>query len=82
MSDKKTGLTRRAFLYLSSMTALAAGPAGNAASLNNISSSSNKADEWNRLLSEVNQFPLLKSLFSRRSRRFGWDCRAGSQDRI
>lgn len=72
MSDQKTGLTRRAFLYLSSMAALAAGPAANAAGLNNISSSSNKADEWNRLLSEVNEFPLLKSLFSRRSRRFGW----------
>jgi hypothetical protein len=72
MSEKKAGLTRRAFLYLSSMAALATGPVSSAASLNDISSSSKKAEEWNRLLSEVNEFPLLKSLFGRRSRRFGW----------
>ena len=69
--DHKTRLTRRAFLYLSSLVALAAGHAGKAATLN-VTPSTAQLSEWNALLKEATDFPLFSALFGRRSRRFGW----------
>ncbi|MGR8918570.1 MAG: hypothetical protein ACU85V_03040 [Gammaproteobacteria bacterium] len=66
---KAPGLTRRTFIYLSSLAALAAGRSSAAVEQ---AARAARVDEWNRLLGEVNEFPLMRALFSRRSRRFGW----------
>ncbi len=66
----RSGLTRRAFIYLSGLAALAAGRAG--AVTAPAAKRAAEVSEWNRLLGEVNEFPLMKALFGRRSRRFGW----------
>ncbi len=72
MSDsKRGGLSRRAFIYLSGLAALAAGR-GHAADAGAQIEKAARVSEWNKLLAEVNEFPLMKALFSRRSRRFGW----------
>lgn len=63
------GLSRRAFLYLSSLAALALGK-GTASAAED--SAAAAASEWNALLEEVKNFPLMQALFGRRSRRFGW----------
>ena len=69
--SKKNGISRRAFIYLSGL--LAAGLGSNPKSLaQDLSNKSPKVSEWNKLLAEINQFPLLEAIFSRRSRRFGW----------
>lgn len=66
-----TGLTRRAFLYLSSLFALAAGRPAQAATLTDAPSAA-QIGEWNALLKQATDFPLFSALFGRRSRRFGW----------
>ena len=69
--SKKNGISRRAFIYLSGL--LAAGLGSNPKSLaQGLSNKSSKVSEWNKLLAEINQFPLLEAIFARRSRRFGW----------
>ncbi len=65
------GLTRRAFIYLAGLAALAAGRSGGAQAAANTAAPADVA-EWNALLKEVNAFPLMSALFGRRSRRFGW----------
>lgn len=62
------GLTRRAFIYLAGLAALAAGRPGSAAN----AAAPADITEWNALLKEVNAYPLMSALFGRRSRRFGW----------
>ena len=34
-----------------------------------------KLKEWNDILKEAKKFPFIKALYSRRSRRFGWEWR-------
>lgn len=70
-TGEKTGLTRRAFLYLSSLLALAAGRPANAAALA-AAPSAGQLTEWNALLRTATEFPLFSALYGRRSRRFGW----------
>lgn len=71
--NESGGLTRRAFLYLSGLLALAAGrgaaaaPAAEAAAPGAV-----KITAWNALLKEAREFPLFGALYGRRSRRFGW----------
>ncbi|MGE3389369.1 MAG: hypothetical protein AB7O21_05150 [Gammaproteobacteria bacterium] len=67
----KSGLTRRAFLYLSSLFALASGRPAQAATLADAPSAA-QVGEWNALLKQATGFPLFSALFGRRSRRFGW----------
>jgi hypothetical protein len=67
----KPRLSRRAFLYLSSLVALAAGRFGNAATAAP-SPTAEQVGQWNALLKEATDFPLFSALFGRRSRRFGW----------
>ena len=63
--SKKNGISRRAFIYLSGL--LAAGLGSNPKSLaQDLSNKSSKVSEWNKLLAEINQFPLLEAIFSRR----------------
>ena len=71
MSEKPRGLTRRAFIYLSGLAALAAGRGG-AIPDAEAAQKAAKVSEWNKLLGEINQFPLMDALYGRRSRRFGW----------
>jgi hypothetical protein len=66
------GLTRRAFLYLSSLAALAASRLGSAATPPAPAAPVADPAEWNALLEEARAFPLLDALYGRRSRRFGW----------
>ncbi len=69
--EQKNGLTRRAFLYLSGLFAMAAGrPAQAAAAI--ASPRPEQLSEWNALLKEAGEFPLFSALYGRRSRRFGW----------
>jgi len=79
-SHRSAGLTRRAFIYLSGLAALAAGrgaraDAAAAATPLPAASPAAAAGDWNALLAEVNRFPLMGALFGRRSRRFGWGMR-------
>ena len=67
----RTGLTRRAFMYLTSLVALAAGRISGAAAMEEKPPAAGLT-EWNELLTEANDFPLMSALFGRRSRRFGW----------
>ena len=67
----RTGLTRRAFMYFSSLVALAAGRISGAAAMEENRPAAGLT-EWNELLAEANDFPLMSALFGRRSRRFGW----------
>lgn len=67
-----TRLTRRAFLYLSSLFAMAAGRPGALAAAERAGPGPEKISEWNALLKEATDFPLFSALFGRRSRRFGW----------
>lgn len=70
-AEHKVGLTRRAFLYLSSLLAVAAGrPAQAVAALTG--PTPEQLTEWNALLKEASEFPLFSALYGRRSRRFGW----------
>jgi len=66
-----TGLTRRAFLYLSSLLALVSSRKVQAATLATAPGSA-QIGEWNALLKQATDFPLFSALFGRRSRRFGW----------
>ncbi|MSR12977.1 MAG: hypothetical protein EXR86_00095 [Gammaproteobacteria bacterium] len=68
-TDHKAPVTRRAFLYLASLVALAAGRIGKASAA---AAPAAKLSEWNALLKEATEFPLFSALFGRRSRRFGW----------
>lgn len=70
MTRRPSGLTRRAFIYLSGLAALAAGRGGSAPV--EAAEKAANVSEWNALLNEVNQFPLMDALYGRRSRRFGW----------
>lgn len=72
MNNKKAGVTRRAFIYLSGLTALALGQGAAAGKNNSQANRSSNPSEWNKMLAEINDFPLFKALFGRRSRRFGW----------
>ena len=72
MKNKKTGVTRRAFMYFSGLTALALGKNVAAHESTSQSGTNSAADEWSEMLKEINDFPLFKALFNRRSRRFGW----------
>src|SRR5690606_10572084 len=67
---RRTGLSRRTFIYLSGLAALALGRAGNTQTPPAAPAAT--ADEWNALLAESRRFPLFDALFGRRSRRFGW----------
>ncbi len=67
---RRTGLSRRTFMYLSGLAALALGRVGNAQTPP--AAPTTRADEWNALLIESRRFPLFDALFGRRSRRFGW----------
>jgi len=68
---KQRGISRRAFIYLSGL--LAASIGGNPKSFaKEIPDKAAKVSEWNKLLADIHEFPLLKAMFSRRSRRFGW----------
>lgn len=69
-SSGRPGLTRRAFIYLSSLAALAAGK--NSAAITATEQAAADVTEWNRLLEEIGNFPLMDALYGRRSRRFGW----------
>ncbi len=64
-------LSRRAFLYLSALTAGATSLVRNAFADAGESASAGAA-EWETLLARINRFPLTAALFGRRSRRFGW----------
>lgn len=66
------GLTRRAFMYLAGLAALAAGSGRAITAETGNAASKATAAEWQRLLDGVNRFPLMRALFGRRSRRFGW----------
>ena len=71
--SKKNGISRRAFIYLSGL--LAAGLGSNPKSLaQDLSNKSSKVSEWNKLLAEINQFPLLEAIFLV-GQRFGWEWR-------
>lgn len=70
-TPKPAGLTRRAFIYLSGLAALAAGRSGAVGAAADTPTPAT-VTQWNKLLAEVNEFPLMRALFSRRSRRFGW----------
>ncbi len=88
MSDKPTAassaslgarLSRRTFLWLSGLAALAGGAvrradAAEPALAPRVESAVTAAqiEEWNALLAESGNFPLYSALFGRRSRRFGW----------
>ena len=62
-------LTRRAFFYLVGL--LVAG-ISSAKSMKIGADKHHKIKEWNEILKEAKNFPFIKTLFSRRSRRFGW----------
>ena len=68
------GLTRRTFMFLTSLAALAAGRGQSASAAVGTSDAVPAAqlEEWNTLLEEFNRFPLTAALYGRRSRRFGW----------
>ena len=68
----RAGLTRRAFFYLTSFAALAAARIGGANADSSERISQATVSEWNALLKEIHEFPLMSALFGRRSRRFGW----------
>jgi len=73
MHDRhRSGLSRRAFIYLSSLAALAVGRGSHAANASAPPSASASPEDWNTLLDETRRFPLFEALFGRRSRRFGW----------
>lgn len=74
---QRGGLTRRAFIYLAGLAALAAGRRGTAAPATAAAPAASTADaatvaDWNALLADINRFPLMDALYGRRSRRFGW----------
>ena len=72
VDDGRTpGVTRRAFLYLASLAALAAGRISGARAASTPDPAAS-ISEWNALLAEANDFPLMSALYGRRSRRFGW----------
>ena len=66
MKNKKTGVTRRAFMYLSGLTALALGKNVAAHEGTNQLKTNSAANEWSEMLKEINDFPLFKALFNRR----------------
>ncbi len=74
MNSGTRRLSRRAFLYLSGLAALALGRARQAtAAIETLAvPAAATVDEWNALLQEATRFPLFSALFGRRSRRFGW----------
>jgi hypothetical protein len=72
MKNQKTGVTRRAFMYLSGLAALALGKNIAAHESTSQLTTNSAANEWSEMLKEINDFPLFKALFNRRSRRFGW----------
>lgn len=67
-------LSRRAFLWLSGLAALAGGALRRAEAAESAATAPSAAqiEEWNTLLAECGNFPLYSALFGRRSRRFGW----------
>ena len=72
MKDRNgAGLSRRTFMYLSGLAALALGRSGGSAAAEEAVSAAS-VSEWNKLLADVKRFPLLDALYGRRSRRFGW----------
>lgn len=71
-ASQRPGLTRRAFMYLSGLAVLAASRLGGARAAGASGADRATVDEWNALLKEINDFPLMSALYGRRSRRFGW----------
>ena len=72
---KPASLSRRAFLYLASLAALAPALVRGAQAAPSAASAKYSAaqlSEWNALLKEAAEFPLYSALYGRRSRRFGW----------
>ncbi|MEQ8234533.1 MAG: hypothetical protein RLW61_18975 [Gammaproteobacteria bacterium] len=73
MNDRaRAGLSRRAFMYLSGLAAVALGRSGAGVAAETARTAPSDVSEWNKLLGEVKRFPLLDALYGRRSRRFGW----------
>lgn len=70
--ESRAGLTRRAFIYLSSLAALATARMGGLYAAMPENADEATISEWNALLKEIRKFPLMSALFGRRSRRFGW----------
>ena len=69
--NKSASLTRRSFMHLAGLAALFAGGYRNVrASIK--PHSPELFSDWDKLLEEVKEYPLLDALYSRRSRRFGW----------
>jgi hypothetical protein len=67
MIDRPTsGLTRRAFLYLSTLASLAVTRSGR------LNAATPDPSEWDALLAAARRYPFMDALFGRRSRRFGW----------
>ena len=62
-------LTRRAFFYLVGLVATGFSLAN---PVKNFETKKIKIKNWNSILKDAKQFPFLKALYSRRSRRFGW----------
>lgn len=62
-------LTRRAFFYLIGLLATGISMAN---PMKNLESRKIKIREWNILLKNAKKFPFIKTIYSRRSRRFGW----------
>ena len=62
-------LTRRAFFYL---VGLLITGISSAKSIKIGGTKQHKIKEWNDILKEAKNFPFIQTLFSRRSRRFGW----------
>ena len=62
-------LTRRAFFYLIGLVATGISLAN---PVKNFEMKKIRIKNWNSILKDAKQFPFLKALYSRRSRRFGW----------
>lgn len=70
-TQNRAGLTRRAFIYLTSLVAMATTRMGGSYAAANEDVAQSKVSAWNSLLKEVQAFPLMSALFGRYSRRFG-----------